>query len=80
MPGLGMPLEAGIALSFFAVGALPPLGIRLAILDVFLPGSTGAGSSLGGVLALLLLLFFSSLSLGCGRDFEAFLLVLALLL
>ncbi len=69
-PGLGMPLEAGIALSFFteAVDVLLPLGMRLAILEPFLEGSTITGSSLGGVLALLLVLFLSSLSLGCGKD------------
>lgn len=65
-----MPLEAGIALSFFteAVDCLLPLGMRLAILEPFLEGSTITGSSLGGVLALLLVLFLSSLSLGCGKD------------
>lgn len=65
-----MPLEAGIALSFFTEAAevLFPLGMRLAILETFFVGSTITGSSLGGVLALLLVLFLSSLSLGCGRD------------
>lgn len=65
-----MPLEAGIALSFFteAVDVLLPLGMRLAILEPFLEGSTITASSLGGVLALLLVLILSSLSLGCGKD------------
>lgn len=69
-PGLGMLLEAGIALSFFTEVAdvLLPLGMRLAILEPFFEVSTITGSSLGGVLALFLVLFLSSLSLGCGKD------------
>lgn len=65
-----MPLEAGTALSFFteAADVLLPLGMKLAIFEPFLEGSTITGSSLGGVLALLFVLFFSSLSLGCSKD------------
>lgn len=60
-----MPLGAGMALSFFAPGVLPPLGARLAILEPFLAGSDGA-SSLGDVLALPFLLLLSSF--GWGED------------
>lgn len=81
-PDLGMPLEAGIALSFFTEAeVLLPLGMRLAILELFFVGSTITGSSLGGVLALLFVLFLSSLSLGCGKDLLLwFLLLLAMFL
>lgn len=74
-----MLLEAGIALSFFteAVEVLLPLGMRLAILELFFVGSTITGSSLGGVLALLFVLFLSSL--GCGRDLLLWFLLLFLL-
>lgn len=68
-----MPLEAGSALSFFAAVVFPPLGMRLAILEAFLAGSE-VTSSLGGVLALFLLLLLSSL--GWGKDLLAFLLLL----
>lgn len=34
-PGLGIPLEDGIKLSFLAAAALLPFGIKLAILEVF---------------------------------------------
>lgn len=60
-----------MALSFLPAAGLPPLGMRLAILEVFLDGSTMGSrcSSLGGVLALPpLLLLLSSFSLGWGRD------------
>lgn len=69
-----MPLEAGTALSFFAAVVFPPFGIRLAILEAFLADSE-VPSSLGGVVALLLFLFLSSL--GWGKDLFAFLLLLA---
>ena len=45
-PGLGIPLEAeGKALSFLPAAGFPPLGMRLAILEVFLAGSTSASLS-----------------------------------
>lgn len=73
---MGIPLEgAGKAppLSFLPPDAdLPPLGMRLAILEPFFPPASAADSlsSLGGVLALpALLLAFSSFSLGWGSDF-----------
>lgn len=69
-----MPLEAGSVLSFFAAVGFPPLGMRLAILEVFLAASE-ITSSLGGVLALILFLLLSSL--GWGKDLLAFLLLLA---
>lgn len=49
-PGLGMPLEAEEAPpSFFPDDGFPPLGMRLAILEVFLVGSANdSRSSLGG--------------------------------
>lgn len=68
-----MPLEVGSALSFFAAGVFPPLGMRLAILEAFFPGSE-VTSSLGGVLALLLFLLLSSLC--WGKDLLTFLLLL----
>lgn len=48
-----MPLEAEETPSFFPDEGLPPLGMRLAILDVFLVGSAyDSCSSLGGELSL----------------------------
>ncbi len=52
-PGLGMPLEAEEPPSFFPDDGFPPLGMRLAILEVFLVGSANdSRSSLGGELSL----------------------------
>lgn len=48
-----MPLDAEELLSFFPEDGFPPLGMRLAILEVFLVGSTDdSRSSLGGELSL----------------------------
>lgn len=53
-PGLGMPLEAGeVPPSFFPDDGFPPLGMRLAILEVFLVVSANdSRSSLGVELSL----------------------------
>lgn len=71
-PGLGMPLEAEEAPpSFFPDDGFPPLGIRLAILEVFLEESANdSRSSLGGVLSLADFpdLLLSSLSLDEAMD------------
>lgn len=65
-PGLGIPLEVEELPSFFADDGFPPLGIRLAVLEVFLVGSPNdSRSSLDGSLSLEDFpdLLFSSLSL-----------------
>ena len=66
-PGFGMPLEAPP--SFFPADGLPPLGMRLAILEDFLPESTN-DSSLSGELSLEDFpdLLLSSLSLDEATD------------
>lgn len=65
-PGLGMPLEGAVEVlvSFFADDVLPPFGMKLAILEVFLDDSDEV-SSLGDEVSFELLpdLLFSSLSL-----------------
>lgn len=66
-PGLGMPLEA----SFFPDDGFPPLGMRLAILEVFFVESANdSRSSLGGELSLEDFpdLLLSSLSLDEAMD------------
>lgn len=72
-PGFGIPLEDGIKLSFLAAVVLLPLGIKLAILEVFFGAISIAWSfsSLTGfsVQTLFLSLLFSSLSFGCSKDF-----------
>lgn len=71
-PGFGMPLEADEAPpSFFPDVGFPPLGMRLAILEVFLLGSAkDSRSSLGGELSLEDFpdLLLSSLSLDEAMD------------
>lgn len=71
-PGLGMPLEAEEAPpSFFPDDGFPPLGMRLAILEVFLVESANdSRSSLGGELSLEDFpdLLLSSLSLDEAMD------------
>lgn len=63
-PGLGIPLEAEEPPSFFPDDGFPPLGMRLAIFELFLVGSVN-DSSLGGELSLedFADLLLSSLSL-----------------
>lgn len=72
-PDFGIPLEEGISVSFLAEAALLPLGIRLAIFEVFFVGVsvTGSFSSFPAfsVQTLLLSLLLSSLSFGCSKDF-----------
>lgn len=72
-PGFGIPLDEGIKLSFLADVALLPLGIRLAIFEVFFAGVSGICSfssfTTFSVHTLLLSLLFSSLSFGCSKDF-----------
>lgn len=71
-PGLGMLLEAGEAPpSFFPEDGFPPLGMRLAILELFLVGSANdSRSSLAGELSLEDFpdLLLSSLSLDEAMD------------
>lgn len=66
-PGLGMPVEEAVEVlvSFFADDVLPPFGMRLAILELFLTDSDN-GSSLGDEMSFEDLpdLLLSSLSLG----------------
>lgn len=65
-PVLGIPVEAEEPPSFFPDDGFPPLGMRLAIFEVFLVGSANdSRSSLGGELSLedFTDLLFSSLSL-----------------
>lgn len=72
-PGFGIPLDEGIKLSFLADVALFPLGIRLAIFEVFFAGVSVAWSfssfPVFSVQTLFLSLLFSSLSFGCSKDF-----------
>lgn len=71
-PGLGIPLEAGAALSFLAAAGLFPFGIKLAILELFFGVSTTCSFSsliVFSVQTLLFSLLLSSFSFGCGKDF-----------
>lgn len=73
-PGFGIPLEEGIKVSFLADVALFPLGIRLAIFEVFfvdvsITGSFSSFPAFSVQTLLFLSLLFSSLSFGCSKDF-----------